>query len=183
MTDLAPHEPPESRVPAPSRRALLGAAWTAPVVVAVGTAPAYAASAAARLAIDTFTSYGAAYTGAGTPSRIETKVQVRREWTASAPAVTSITVTVPFPTAVAAGGKAVSVSGTGWAAGSVGGPANGAYTYTFTWTGRLDNTIQSTSELLFHVKRTSVATTSVTLTASATSPQATPVSRTITTGV
>lgn len=174
---------PETGVPAPSRRALLGAAWTAPVIVAAGTAPAYAASAAARLSIDTFTSYGAAYTGAGTPSRIETKVQVRREWAASAPAVTSITVTVPFPSVVASGGKAVSVSGSGWTAGKVSGPAGGAYTYAFTWTGRLDNTTQSTSELLFHIKRTSVAATSATLTATATSPQATPVSRTITTTV
>lgn len=179
MTDTTTRE---SGLPAPSRRSLLGAAWSAPVIVAASTAPAYAASAAATLAVDTFTSYGAAYTGAGTPSRIETKVQVRREWAATAaPAVTSITVTVSFPGVVAAGGKASPVTGTGWAAGPVTGPANGAYTYAFTWTGTLDNTTQSTPELLFQVKRNNVAGTAVTLTAYMTSPQATAVSRTITT--
>ncbi|KQV67630.1 hypothetical protein ASC64_10365 [Nocardioides sp. Root122] len=173
----------ESGVPAPSRRALLGAAWSAPVIVAAGTAPAYAASAAATLVLDTFTSYGAAYTKAGLPSRIETKVQVRRPWDATAPAVTSITVTVPFPDTVASGGKAASVSGAGWAAGPVTTPTKGAYTYSFTWTGKLDNTTQSTSELLFQVRRNNVATTGATLTATATSPQATSASRTIQTTI
>lgn len=179
MTDTNPRE----GGPAPSRRVLLGAAWSAPVIVAASTAPAYAASAAASLVFDTFTSYGAEYTHAGTPSRIETKLQVRREWAATAPAVTSITVTMRFPSAVASGGKPSSVSGTGWAAGKVSGPAGGAYTYVFTWTGTLDNTTQSTSELLFRVKRSDVAATGTTLTATATSPQATTVSRSITTTI
>ena len=180
MTDTTARE---SGIPVPSRRALLGAAWSAPVIVAASTAPAFAASAAATLAVDTFTSYGAAYTGAGTPSRIETKVQVRREWAATAPTVTSITVTVSFPDVVAAGAKASPVSGAGWAATSVGGPANGAYTYSFTWTGTLDNTTQSTSELLFQVKRNNVPALGTTLTATATSPQATSANRTITTTI
>jgi hypothetical protein len=180
MTDTTARE---GGIPAPSRRALLGAAWSAPVIVAASTAPAYAASAAATLAIDTFTSYGAAYTGTGNPSRIETKVQVRREWAQTAPAVTSIAVTVSFPDVVATGGKASPVSGAGWVATSVSGPANGAYTYVFTWTGTLDNTTQSTSELLFQVKRTNDPAVGATLTARVTSPQATSVNRTITTTI
>ncbi len=168
-----------THVPTPSRRAVIGAVWTAPVVVAASTAPAFAASATATLAIDTFTSYGADYNGAGTPLRIETKAQVRRAWDATAPAVTSIAWTVAFPDAVAAGGKAPSVSGAGWSATAARGPDNNAYTYVFTWTGMLDNTTQSTSELVFQVKRNNVAAMGTTLTAYVTSPQATSTSRTI----
>ncbi|MFC0224083.1 hypothetical protein [Nocardioides zeicaulis] len=165
----------------PSRRAVVGGIWTAPVLVAASTAPAFAASAAAALAIDTFTAYGAAYDGAGTPLRIETKVQVRRAWDATAPKVTSISVTIAFPDTLAAGGKATSVSGDGWSATSESGPAGNAYTYVFTWTGMLDNTTQSTPELVFQVKRNSVRATGTTLTAYVTSPQATATSRTIAT--
>ena len=71
----------------------------------------------------------------------------------------------------------------GWAAGPVTTPTKGAYTYSFTWTGRLDNTTQSTSELLFQVKRNKVPATGATLTPTATSPQATSVSRSITTTI
>ncbi|CUR61529.1 exported hypothetical protein [metagenome] len=168
----------ESGIPAPSRRALLGAAWSAPVIVAAGTAPAYAASAAATLVFDTFVAYPDNYAGA-TPNRIKGHVQIQRPWSATAPAVKSLTVTVPLPVAVAAGSKAVSVSGTGWAGGSVTGPANGTYSYTFTWTGTLNNTTSSTPELRFLVKRTDVAPTVATLTAYVTSPHATPTNRTI----
>ena len=163
---------------ATSRRALLGAAWTAPVIVAASTAPAYAASAAASLVFDTFAVYPTAYSGA-TPTRIETKIQLRREWSSTSPVVRSLTVTIAFPSSVAAGGAA-SVSGAGWTAGSVSGPNNGAYTYTFTWNGTLDNTTQSTAELLFLVDRKSKPTTSEPLTAYVTSPQGTSVNRTIT---
>ena len=148
------------------------------MIVAASTAPAYAASAAATLVFDTFVVYPDNYAGA-TPNRIKGHVQVQRPWNATAPAVKSLTVTVPLPVTVAAGGKAVSVSGTGWAGGSVTGPAKGTYSYTFTWTGTLHNSTSSTPELRFLVKRTDVAPTAATLTAYATSPQATSASRTI----
>ncbi|MDR7251170.1 hypothetical protein J2X46_000142 [Nocardioides sp. BE266] len=175
MTDLTTQD----GGPATSRRALLGAAWTAPVIVAAGTAPAYAASAAASLVFDTFTAYPTSYTGAGVPTRIEGKIQVRRAWSATGPAVKSLTVSVVIPASVAAGGKASSVSGTGWTDGSVSGPAGGNFTYTFTWTGKLDNSNQSTPELVFVVKRTDSPSTVASLTAYATSPQATSATRTI----
>ncbi len=166
-----------------SRRALLGAAWTAPVIVAASTAPAFAASAAASLVFDTFAAYGAQYSGAGLPTRIEGKIQVRREWSAAGPVVRSLTVSVVIPATVAAGGKASSVSGTGWSDGSVSGPAGGNYTYTFTWTGTLDNTNQSTAELVFVVKRTNEPSTVASLTAYATSPQAASTTRTLSTSI
>lgn len=178
MTDLTARD---GRVPTPSRRALLGAAWTAPVVVAASTAPAYAASAAASLVFDTFAVYPDDYSGAS-PRSIRTQVQVRREWSATSPVVTSLTVTVSFPASVAAGGAATAVTGTGWAAGSVTGSAT-AWTYTFTWAGILDNTTQSTPELAFKVKRRNVPVTSASLTAYATSAQATSTSRTTTASV
>jgi hypothetical protein len=164
---------------AASRRALLGAAWTAPVVVAASTAPAYAASAAASLVLDTFAVYPDDYNGAS-PNRIKAQVQVRREWSATAPVVTSLTVTLSFPGTSAAGGAPMSVTGSGWAAGKVTGSGDTVWTYTFTWTGALTNDAQSTPELAFTVKRRNVPTTSASLTVRATSPQATSASRTIT---
>lgn len=168
-----------------SRRALLGAAWTAPVIVAASTAPAFAASAAASLVFDTFAAYGAQYSGAGLPTRIEGKIQVRREWSATGPVVRSLTVSVVIPATLANGGRP-SVSGTGWTVGQVSGPAGtgaGAYTYEFAWTGTLDNTTQSTAELVFVVKRTNEPSTVASLTAYATSPQAASTTRTLSTSI
>ncbi len=175
MTDL-PHRAPGRG--ATSRRVVVGAAWAVPVIVAASTAPAYAASLAASLVFDTFTAYGADYSGS-TATRIKTQIQVRREWSATTPVVANPTVAVPFPASVAEGGAAVSTKGNGWSFGSVSGSASTAWTYTFTWTGTLDNSTQSTPELAFLIGRRPVASTNVSLTAYVTAAQATAASRTI----
>lgn len=170
--------PPSRATAMPSRRAVVGATWAAPVIVVAATAPAFAGSVDASLVFDTFTAYGADFSGA-TPTRIKTQIQVRRPYSTMTPVVTSLSVSVPFPAQVASGGPVVSATGAGWAPGSVSGSASTSWTYTFTWTGTLDNSTQSTPELVFLIPRLSVAPTSAMLTAYVTAPQATPGNRTI----
>lgn len=174
MTDLLPDAP---GLPRPSRRAILGATWTAPVVVAASAAPGYAASASATLRFDTLTSYPTTWAGRG-PTRIETQVQVQHVWAANAPTVSGLTVSVVFPGSVAAGGTAA-VDGKGWTAGSVTGSAAKGWTYTFSYADTLAPSA-STAPLTFVVGRRDVDQRRETVTAYAGAPQAPTVTATTT---
>ena len=59
------------------------------------------------------------------------------------------------------------VSGAGWKAGSVKGSSS-SWSYSFTWSGALDNTVQATPQLTFRIDRPSGKRDPVPLTAYAT---------------
>ena len=172
MTDLLPVRP---GLPTPSRRAILGAAWTAPVVVAASAAPTYAASSSATLTFDTLVTYASTWSGSN-PTAIETKVQVQHVYAATSPTVTGLTVTVVFPATAATGGKAT-FTGDSWLQGAVSGSAKTSWSYAFSWTGTLKPS-ESTPQLVFVVPRQAGKQQDTTITAYATATQAPTVTRT-----
>jgi hypothetical protein len=97
----------------PSRRRAVGAAaWTAPLVIVGSAAPAYAASATARLVQEVFVVAGADYDGSQ-PAALEVQLQVHNVSGAGGPSLAGVVQTLEVSSDIVDGGLTV-LSGSAW---------------------------------------------------------------------
>lgn len=131
------------------RRLLRAGVWTAPAVLVAGAAPAYAISPKAKIYMYTFAQNGVVTEWAGPPTNANVFVsmtgtaQFSSGYDSAPVIVTAATLTLTMPVGgMDQTGTPVVVSGAGWSFASQSFSATTA-TYTFTWTGSVAATQQS----------------------------------------
>lgn len=155
MSDQTEDQGGDRRSAGTTRRMVLGAAWSVPVVLVGAPAPAIAASVRGILSFDTLNLYGAGYNRAGKPTLLESRVQVQNRYVAAGPTLTALTLTMTYPDTVVSGGAPNIVSGPGWS--FTGATHVGAtWVYRYAWTGSVPSS-GSTPELQVQVPLSATA--------------------------